>query len=146
MSTSEKINQRLNSISDTVLNFVQSLTNLCESEIEKLFFNNLIFYLFYHEYKDWSGYDTLDSYHGRYQGLRKIVSTKYDELNIPFHITKGITFADSISFTDLPNNTICYEYIYEIIPQYCIEIDPENYRIDFAIICKKYENRVWSKQ
>lgn len=50
-------------------------------------------------------------------------------------ILYGIRFEDRYNL-----NGLKYKYSYKIIPQYCLTISYQNYRVDFAIICKSYED------
>lgn len=144
MNTKEKIEQRINSISLTIEDFVRRLLKLCESEIEKLFFSNIIYYVFYHQYKFKTGFEVFDdTYNGMFAGfeetytLNKIGSDQ---------ILYGIQFHDDCTLTDSSKITRRVTYIYSIIPQYCLNIFGKEYRIDFAILCKSYENNTFQKE
>ena len=56
MSTNKKINETLENISSSVKTYVTKFTDLCDSEIEKLFLVNLLSYLFASKYRIETGF------------------------------------------------------------------------------------------
>lgn len=152
MSTLDKINFQKSAIHKIQSDFIEELLNLCESEIEKLFFVNLIYYLFdskfklnsftlpcneaIHRFYFHDLYRLRDVQQGShsFEEAFEFENLGYKADALDYIKTIGLGFHDEHPFDDFSNRVY-----YRIIPQYKIKFE-KNYRLDFAILAQCHHN------
>lgn len=106
----------------------------------------MLSYLFASKYRIETGFEDSGDvpYHNLFvQGFDALYENATNDDCNPALYLKGIKFIDEVNMSKPSRGKgIYYKNEYSIYPQYCIEMENSNYRIDFAIICQLYEDRL----
>lgn len=142
------INNRIGKVNELIQKFIEEHTKLCESEIEKLFMINLIYYFFeekfdYNKKSKSHEYLYFDDFKPFYifKGEENYEEYKYDErIDETGCLCKiiGIIMTETRNEMKLDSNN---EWVltqitndYAFIPQYKVKIDKVRYRIDIGLL------------
>lgn len=157
METSQKALKSQVATLNIVSDFIDDLLKLCESEIERMFMSNLIFYLFKSKFELRPSiyYTGSEDHNWNFKDFERIIDEEgpplednereillaqgYQYYYGSQHFlvkTTGIAFYDEPYLIHTPDRYTSYK----VFPQYIVNYE-KKYRIDFAILCTHYSDK-----